>query len=116
MINEHKTHYPDAALIIVGDFNHCNLRKNVSKLYQFVNFPTRGDKILDQCYSNIKQAYMAEPKPHFGKSDHVAILLKPTYTKKTESRSSHGQNCQHLDRQCTSQPAGVPGSHRHEHF
>ncbi|XDV41036.1 hypothetical protein PO909_009977 [Leuciscus waleckii] len=74
--------YPDAAFIILGDFNHCNLRKSIPKLYQFVTFPTRGKNILDQCYSNIKNAYTAEPEPHFGKADHLAILLKPTYIRR----------------------------------
>jgi len=30
-------------------------------------------------HSNIKNAYTAESKPHFGKSFNLAILLKPTY-------------------------------------
>lgn len=61
---------------ILGDFNHCNLRKSLPKFYQFVTFPTRGNNILDHCYSNIKNAYTVEPKPYFGKTDHIAILLK----------------------------------------
>ncbi|XP_032872293.1 NACHT, LRR and PYD domains-containing protein 12-like [Amblyraja radiata] len=85
MINEHENKYPDAAFIILGDFNHCNLKKNIPKLYQFVTFPTRGNKTLDHCYSNIKNAFTAEPIPHFGKSDHLAIRLKPTYTKRLKA-------------------------------
>lgn len=86
MINEHENTYPDAAFIILGDFNHCNLRKNIPKLYQFVNFPTRRNKTLYHCYSNIRNAFTAEIKPHFGKSDHLAIQLKPDYTKRLKSQ------------------------------
>ncbi|KAI2645121.1 hypothetical protein H4Q32_027825 [Labeo rohita] len=86
MINEYENKYPNAAVIILGDFNHCNLRKNMPKLYQFVTFPTRGNKILDQCYSNIKNAFLAEPQSHFGKSDHLAIRLKPTYNKRLQTK------------------------------
>lgn len=88
MINEHENKYPDAAFIILGDFNHCNLKKNMPKLYQFVTFPTRENKILDHCYSNIRNAFIAEPKPHFGKSDHLAIRLKPTYIKRLKHSQS----------------------------
>ena len=31
-ISEHDNSYPDAAFIILGDFNHCNLRKYIPKL------------------------------------------------------------------------------------
>lgn len=57
-----KTH-PDAAVIILGDFTHCNLWKKMTKLHQFVTFPTRVNKTLDHCYSNIRNAFSAEPKP-----------------------------------------------------
>lgn len=70
----------------MGDFNHCNLKKTIPKLYQFVTFPTRESKILDHCCSNIRNAFVAEPKPHSGKSDHLAIQLKPTYTKRLKAQ------------------------------
>lgn len=79
MVGKHENEYPEAAFIILGDLNHCNLRKVIPKLYQYVTFPTRGNKTLDHCYCNLKKAYAAEPKPHFGKSDHIAILLKSIY-------------------------------------
>lgn len=82
MISRHENSYPDAAMVILGDFNHCDLRKTIPKFYQFVNFPTRGNRTLDKCYSNIKGAYTAVSKPHFGKCDHLAILLQPIYIKR----------------------------------
>jgi len=85
MISKHENRYPDSAVIVLGDFNHCNLRKNLPKYHPYVTFPTRGKNTLDQCYSNLRKAYLAEPKPHFGKSDHLAILLKPTYIKQLKA-------------------------------
>jgi hypothetical protein len=85
-ISEHDNSYPDAAFIILGDFNHCNLRKYIPKLYKSVTFPTRGNKTLDQCYSNIKNAFLAAPLPHFGKSDHLAIILRPACIKRLKAR------------------------------
>lgn len=73
----------DSTFIILGDFNHCNLKKYISKLYKSVDFTTRGKNSLDHCDINIRNVDTAEPKPHFGKFDHLTILLKPTYTVKT---------------------------------
>lgn len=87
MICRHENSYPDAALVVFGDFNHCNLRKSIPKLHQFVHFPTRGNNILDQCYSNTGKAYAAFPKPHFGKSDHLAIPIQPTYITRLKANS-----------------------------
>lgn len=42
--------------------------------------PTRGGNTLDYIYSNIKHAYRAIPLPHLGQSDHLSLLLSPTYT------------------------------------
>ena len=85
-ISEYDNSYPDAAFIILGDFNHCNLWKYIPKLYKSVTFPTRGNNTLDQCYSNIKNAFFATPLPHFGKSDHLAIILRPADTKRLKAR------------------------------
>ncbi len=85
MISRHENSYPDAAVVILGDFNHCDLRKSIPKLHQLVNFPTRGNNTLDKCYTNIRNAYAAVPKPHFGKCDHLAILLRPTYIRRLKA-------------------------------
>lgn len=56
MISKHENRYPDSAFIVIADFNHCNLRRNLPKYYQYVTFPTRGKNTLDHCYSNLKNA------------------------------------------------------------
>ena len=115
-ISEHDNSYPDAAFIILGDFNHCNLRKYIPKLYKSVTFPTRGNKTLDQCYSNIKNAFLAAPLPHFGKSDHLAIILRPAYIKRLKARPVTIKTVNTWTDECTGESAGLPGGHRLEHL
>ena len=52
------------------------------KYHQHVNFPTRGENILDHAYSPYSHAYKARPRPAFGKSDHSSVLLLPCYRQK----------------------------------
>jgi len=93
MISRHENSYPDAAMVILGDFNHCDLRKTIPRFYQFVNFPTRGNSTLDKCYSNIKRAYTAVSKPHFGKCDHLAIHTVRTVNMWTDNALMELQGC-----------------------
>ena len=55
------------------------MRKVLPIYHQHINFPTRGDQILDHCYSQIWKSYKPLPCPAFGKSDHTSIMLIPTY-------------------------------------
>eukprot|EP00064_Thunnus_orientalis_P012830 superscaffoldBa00002011_g12866 len=59
------------------DFKHCNLRTVPPKYYQYVNFPTRDQSTLDHVYSDIRDAYKAVPRPHFGLFDHISLFLFP---------------------------------------
>lgn len=78
-ISKHETAHPDAVFVVAGDFNHCNLRTVLPKYHQYVSFPTRDNNILDHVYSNVKGAYKAAPRPHFGQSDHIFVFLYPSY-------------------------------------
>ena len=77
-----ETAHPDAVFITAGDFNQCNLRTVFPKYYQHVDIPTRGENTLDHVYSNIRDAYRASPRPHFGLSDHISLLMYPAYSQK----------------------------------
>ena len=79
VINGLEDAHPEAVSIVVGDFNRTNMKKVLPKYYQHINFPTRGDQILDHCYSQIRKCYKPLPRPAFGKSDHTSIMLIPTY-------------------------------------
>jgi hypothetical protein len=77
-----ETTYPEAAFIVAGDFNKTNLRTRLPKFYQHIDCTTRTAKTLNQCYSNLQNAYKALPRPLFGKSDHDFILILPSYRQK----------------------------------
>ncbi len=81
-ISEQETTHPDAAFIITGDFNKANFRTIAPKYFQHVTINTRGDRILDHCYTTFRDAYKSLPRPPFGKSDHSSVLLLPAYRQK----------------------------------
>jgi len=56
MISKHENRYLDSAVIVLGNFNHCNLQKNLPKYHQYVTFPTTDKNTLDQCYSNLRKS------------------------------------------------------------
>ncbi len=70
---------PDAPNFILGDMNHCSLSKTLRNFYQYVTCPTRGNKILDLCYGNIKNAFKSLPLPPLGASDHNCVHLITVY-------------------------------------
>ncbi len=81
-ISEQETAYPDAAFIVTGDFNKANFRTIAPKYFQHITINTRGDRVLDHCYSPFRDAYKSLPRPPFGKSDHSSVLLLPSYRQK----------------------------------
>ncbi len=74
--------HPDAAFIITGDFNKANFGTIAPKYFQHGTINTRGDRILDHCYTSFRDAYKSFPRPPFGKSDHSSVLLLPAYRQK----------------------------------
>lgn len=79
VISAAETVHPDAVFIVAGDFNQCSLRTVFPKYHQHVDIPTRNKNTLDHVYSNIRGAYRAAPRPHFGHSDHISLFLYPAY-------------------------------------
>ncbi len=78
-ISDQETAYPDAAFIVTGDFNKANFRTIAPKYFQHITINTRGDRVLDHCYSPFRDAYKSLPRPPFDKSDHSSVLLLPAY-------------------------------------
>ena len=70
---------PSAPKLLLGDFNGCSLRSYIPTYKQYVTCPTRGNKTIDLCYCNIKNAYKSLSKPPLRTSDHNIIQLLPTY-------------------------------------
>ncbi len=81
-ISEQETTHPDVAFVVTGDFNKANFRTIAPKYLQHITINTRGDRVLDHCYSPFRDAYKSLPCPPFGKSDHSSILLLPAYRQK----------------------------------
>ena len=80
--------FPQAAVIITGDFNRLNIShlKCQFQLKQLINFPTRGEAILDLILTNLKHFYQVPTRlARFGLSDHYTISLIPKERKKTIS-------------------------------
>ncbi len=75
VIQDIEAQSPDAFTVINGDFNHCTFKK--SNFYRQVTCHTRGTTILDQCYTNIKDAYVSTKLPNLGSADHNLVLLSP---------------------------------------
>ncbi len=81
-ISVQETVHPDAAFVVTGDFNKANFRTIAPKYFQHITINTRGDRVLDHCYTPFREAYKSLPRPPFGKSDHSSILLLPAYRQK----------------------------------
>ena len=80
--------FPQAAAIITGDFNRLNIShlKCQFQLKQLINFPTRGEAILDLILTNLKHVYQVPTRlAPFGLSDHYTISPIPKERKKTIS-------------------------------
>ena len=64
-------------IFMLGDFNQLKLLKFIPGLHQYVTVQTRLNTILDQCYGNIKDAYVSRNRSALGLSDHNVIHLLP---------------------------------------
>ncbi len=60
-ISEQETAYPNAAFIVTGDFNKANFRTIAPKYFQHITINTRGDRVLDHCYSPFRDPYKSIP-------------------------------------------------------
>lgn len=64
-----QTQHPSAFIAILGDFNHVSMDKTVPSFTQFVNCPTREERILDLLYANVNDAYSSSPFSPLGRSE-----------------------------------------------
>ena len=70
---------PDSFVIVTGDFNKANPKKEMPKFIQQVTCATRDGRTLDHCYTTIKGACRSIPRAPLGRSDHAMVYLVPTY-------------------------------------
>lgn len=64
-INSFETKYPEALLMIAGDFKQTNLKSMLPEYYQHVYCPIKDTHALHHCCTTIKDAYRSIPCPHF---------------------------------------------------
>ena len=88
---------PDSLVLILGDFNHTTLSKELPKYIQQVTCATREGKTLDLYSSTIREAYHAVTRAHLGFSDHAMIYLLLTYCQKLKRVKPCVRNIKHWD-------------------
>lgn len=71
--------FSNAHNIILGYFNHCNMKKTLNNFYQYVTCPIRLNKALELCYGSIRGAYKSTARAPLGSSDHNTMHLLPLY-------------------------------------
>ena len=85
MVGEMESQSPDSPKIILGDFNHCRLENVMPNFCQVIDKPTRGENILDRCYSSIQDSYKSVIRPAIGNADHNVVHLLPKYRQKLKT-------------------------------
>ena len=80
VVSSQQSSHRDAVHIIAGGCNHAELKSVLHMFNQHVKCATVGVNTLDKIYSNIQKGYRARPLQHLGLSDHMSMLLIPTYT------------------------------------
>ena len=75
----------DAPCFVVGDFNHCDLRRALPSFRQFVTCPAREKNTIDLCYGKVPRAHKSVSLPEVGKSDQNAIHLIAAYRPKIQT-------------------------------
>ena len=83
---------PDSLVLILGDFNHTTLSKDLPKYKRHVKCATREGKTLDLCYSAISDAYQAVPRAPLGFSNQSMVYLLPSYHQKLKRVKSCVRN------------------------
>ena len=74
--------FPNCAINVGGDFNRTLLSILERAFRSFllnpvITFPTRGDRTLDQIFTNISSLYTYPSRlPPFGLSDHHSVLIE----------------------------------------
>ncbi|KAI3360910.1 hypothetical protein L3Q82_013123 [Scortum barcoo] len=74
-----KSKYPDALVVVSGDFNHVSLTKNLPTRLHNMWIVQQEGNTLDLLYCNVKDAYKCTALPPLGRSDHDMVHLIPSY-------------------------------------
>ena len=69
----------DAPKFILGDFNQCSLKQNLTAYFQNITCQTRVNRTIDLCYSSVPNAYRSTAMPPIGDADQSTVHLVPIY-------------------------------------
>ena len=91
-----ESEYPNSAIIMAGDFNKTLMplfRAAVRsfQLKPMVDFPTRGERLLDQIFTNLSEFYSCPRTrlPAFGPlTDHLTVLVSAENREKMKQTSA----------------------------
>ena len=67
----------DAPCFVLGDFNHCDLRKAFPSIRQYVICPTREKNTTDLCYGNAPRAYKSVSLPPVASPTTTPFICSP---------------------------------------
>ncbi len=80
-------------LLLLGTLaNKANFRTIAPKNFQHITINTRGDRVLDHCYSPFRDTYKSLSRPPFDISDHSSVLLLPAYRQKLKREATRPQD------------------------
>ncbi len=79
LVTQAEAEAPDAAKIILVDFNSCRLDEHLPTYQQYISCPTRNEACLDLCFGNTTDTFYAKALPGLGSSDHNMVRLVPAY-------------------------------------
>ena len=90
-----ETKYPNACTLLMGDFNQLPIKLNY--YYQTIRKRTRNNKILDKCFTRVKNGYSyCHQLAKLGRSDHYAKPLSKTKLTYATRRQYTDENCDAL--------------------
>ena len=76
----------DQPVILLGDFNTCDITKHLPQLQQCVTKPTHNKgKVLDKFFVKIMDSYTDRYSAPLGMSDHCVVHLLPKYRQLVKS-------------------------------
>ena len=78
-VTDAENKFPDCKVLVMGDFNHSKMTSELPKYKQQIKVKTRGDAVLDHCYTTISGAFKSISRPPLGRSDHAMVYLLPSY-------------------------------------
>ncbi|GFR74907.1 endonuclease domain of the non-LTR retrotransposon LINE-1 [Elysia marginata] len=98
IVQEQEDRWSDAAVYVLGDFNHVTLRDHLPHFSQHVTVPTRKEKTIDLCYSNTPDSYKSYQLPCLGDSDHKMVHIMSKVQTNVKNRINNNEDSAKMER------------------